>query len=195
MLNDEEFKIENEKFRGIESHLNFSLPVHTLIDAVHCSSISKLIHRNGAMWERHLATPTLGESLPDKKGLYMFVWKPQLKLEVENPRHTFQPSWVVYVGKAGIDGGTHDTVRHRYQTEYSKYVGKDPSALWSSAASDSRHERLSRYLTLRPLEYWFLPVMDPTQLHHLERSLIKIINPPANRQHGSRLRTTVTEPA
>ncbi len=125
----------------------------------------------------------------------MFVWRPLLTLEIDNPPQTFRPSWVLYVGKAGEEGGTHDTIQHRYVSEYSKYVGKDPSCLWENSSLDDRHARLGKYLSVRPLEYWFLLMESPRDIIHFERSLIKILNPPVNRQYGVMLRATTTGPA
>lgn len=196
MANKDEYDLTLEKFRDVEPQaLHFLPSVSHLIDIVHCEAISKLLREGGARWERAMATPTLGDSLPAERGLYMFVWCPQLTLEIENPRSKFCPSWVLYVGKAGVEGGTHDTIQHRYVSEYSKYVGSDPSSLWDTPAADDRHARLGRYLSLRPLEHWFLPLKNPKDISHLERNLIRILNPPVNRQHGAKLRATITEPA
>lgn len=196
MANDEEYKLALEKFRDVEpTPLHFLPSVDRLIDIVHCEAISKLLREGGARWECAPATRTLGDSLPAERGLYMFVWCPPLTLEMESPRSKYRPSWVLYVGKAGVEGGTHDTIQQRYVSEYSKYVGSDPNCLWDKPTTDDRHARLGRYLSLRPLEHWFLPLKNPKEITHLERSLIRIFNPPVNRQHGARLRAIATEPA
>jgi hypothetical protein len=196
MLNDEEFRLALAKFRGVETRpLQFQPSVGCLIDINHCIEISKILHNVGARWERNIATPTLGSSLPTEKGIYMFVWCPSLTLEFETSPHTFRPSWVLYVGKAGVEGGTHDTIQHRYQSEYCKYVGSDPSCLWDEPAVDDRETRLARYLSVRPLEHWFLPLKNTKEISSIERTLIRMFNPPVNRQHGRKLRATTTEPA
>ena len=196
MANDEEFNLTLQKFRDIETHpIHFLPSVSRLIDGSHCQAISKVLHDIGAKWERALATPTLGESLPNERGIYMFVWCPKLVLEFDGPPHRFQPTWVLYVGKAGIEGGTHDTIRQRYVSEYAQYVGGDPGCLWDVPTADDRHARLSRYLSVRPLEHWSLPLKNVKEITNIERNLIRILNPPVNRQHGAKLRATITEPA
>ena len=196
MANKDEYNLTLQKFRDVEPQaLHFLPSVSRLIDIDHCEAISKMLHNVGARWERSAATATLGDSLPEERGLYMFVWCPKLTLEIENPNGTFSPSWVLYVGKAGVEGGTQDTIKHRYVSEYSRYVSGDPSCLWEQASVDDRHSRLGRYLALRPIEYWFLPLSKPAEISHLERNLIRILNPPVNRQHGAKLRATITEPA
>lgn len=196
MANDEEYKLTLQKFRDFEAAaMHFMPSVSRLIDIDHCEAISKILRGVGTRWECRSATAALAESLPAIRGLYMFVWCPRLSLEIESPRSAFCPKWVVYVGKAGGEGGTHDTIRDRYRSEYSRYVGSDPKSLWRSPSKDDRSERLARFLSLRPLEYWFLEIKQAEEIPHLERALIKILNPPVNRQHGTTLRAVETEPA
>jgi len=196
MANDEEYNLALAKYRDIETQPMHFLPsVSRLIDVQHCQTISKWLRDLGVKWERAQATATLGDSLPDERGLYMFVWCPKLTLEFEGPPHKYQPTWVLYVGKAGIEGGTHDTIKHRYVSEYSKHVGSNPNGLWDASDGDDRQARLNRYLSVRPLEHWHLVLSTVKDIDHLERTLIKIFNPPVNRQHGAKLRATVTEPA
>lgn len=92
-------------------------------------------------------------------------------------------------------GGKNDTIKHRYMTEYSKYVGKDPSCLWDSHAPRDREEKLARYLALRPLEYWFLQIPDVRDILILERKMIRMLRPPLNQQHGPKIRPGKTVPA
>jgi hypothetical protein len=125
----------------------------------------------------------------------MFVWRPEFTLRFAAPPEIERLSWVLYVGKAGKQGGTTDTIKHRYIGEYSKYVGKDPSCLWDSNAPKDREDRLARYLTLRPLEYWFLIVEDLRDILILERKLIRLLRPPLNQQHGPRIRPGKPVPA
>jgi len=196
MASDDDYNLVLAKYRDVETQPMHFLPsVSRLIDVQHCETVSKWLRNLGVKWERVAATPTLGDSLPDERGLYMFVWCPKLTLEFDGPPHRYQPSWVLYVGKAGVEGGTHDTIRQRYVSEYSKHVGRDPNCLWDTQTTDNREARLSRYLSVRPLEYWHLVLPTVKDIEHLERTLIKIFNPPLNRQHGAKLRATTTEPA
>jgi hypothetical protein len=67
--------------------------------------------------------------------------------------------------------------------------------LWEDTPTESREQRLSRYLTLRPLEYWFLILDDVRDIEVLERKLIRMLWPPLNRQHKRKLRPGKTVPA
>lgn len=195
-MNDEEFTLLVHKFRDEAAHvLSFTPCIEKLIDSEHCNQIGSLMHRNGARWEHRKATNTLHESLPKVKGIYMFVWMPCLTLKFD-PNEEIRPmTFVLYVGKAGIADGTQDTIKSRYQSEYSKYVARDASSLWDEQVADTREERLARYLTLRPLEYWFLQIEHVRDIVLIEKQLIKLLRPPLNSQHGLRLRPGKPEPA
>ena len=120
---------------------------------------------------------------------------PELALRFASPPLEERFCWVLYVGKAGERDGTRDTIKNRYQQEYSKYVGQNATCLWEDTAAESREQRLSRYLTLRPLEYWFLTLDDVRDIQVLERKLIRLLRPPLNQQHGRKLRSGKTVPA
>jgi hypothetical protein len=125
----------------------------------------------------------------------MFVWKPDLMFRFAAAPHVEQLCWVLYVGKAGTEEGKNDTIKHRYLNEYSNYLGKDASCLWDSHAPTDREQKLARYLTLRPMEYWFLSMGDVRDILILERKLIRLLRPPLNAQHGPKIRPGKTVPA
>jgi hypothetical protein len=196
VLSDEEFIQLVHKFRDEQAPvLTFKPCVEKLLDAEHCRQITGIMHQNGARWERRIATHDLHESLPKTRGIYMFVWRPCLTLRFDPPRDLDPVTLVLYVGKAGVVDGTHDTFKARYQNEYCRYVARDASVLWEETAEDSREARLGRYLTLRPLDYWFLEVEQIRDIALLEKQLIRMLRPPLNTQHGARFRLGKPEPA
>lgn len=195
-MNEQEFALLMHKFRfEPATPLQFQPCIELLIDGDFCKGIDKIIHEAGTTWERRIAVESLGTSLPDERGLYMFVWRPELTFRFSAAPQTERPCWALYVGKAGTEDGTKDTIRQRYLSEYSKYVGRDASCLWDAKDAVERHDRLARYLTLRPLEYWFLPMLNVRDIGLLERKIIKLLNPPLNRQHGVKIKPGKTVPA
>ena len=196
-MNDNEFDRLFHKFRDEPALLlQFQPAIELLMDSQHCKALDKIIYEPGMRWERKKAVATLGSSIPDEKGLYMFVWRPELIFRFSAAPEIEQFSWVLYVGKAGTEEGKSDTLRSRYVNEYSKYVGKDASCLWGNSVPVDREQRLSCYLTLRPLEYWFLPIATVKDIPVLERRFIRLLRPPLNLQHsGPRIRPGKTMPA
>lgn len=194
-MNDQEFVELLCKFRGeAASNLEFKPSIDDLINSTECLNFQKILHPSGTRWERMKAVDGLGSMLPAERGLYMFVWRPELTLQFSDDSSPERFFWVLYVGKAGKEDGTADTIRNRYSTEYSKYVGKDPSCLWDSHAASKREDRLARYLTLRPLEFWYLTMTNVPDIQLFEKKLIRILQPPLNIQHGPKLRAGTSTP-
>lgn len=188
-VNDEEFDQSIAKFRDEEAAvLHFQPNIERLLDSNFCRQIDAVIRRAGQKWERLQAVPGLADTLPTKRGVYMFVWRPAFKLHFDQPPSTEQCVWVLYVGKAGVEDGEHDTLRDRYKSGYSHYVGGDPSVLWDGTVPTTRPERLARYLTLRPLEYWYLLIEDVRDIPIIERKLIRLLAPPLNSHYGAKLK-------
>lgn len=194
-MNDEEFRRVLQKHREEPaSPLQFEPCLELLMDNDYCQILSQSIFDTGASWERLRAVSSLATRIPDDPGVYMFVWSPEFTIRFAAPPEQAGFRWVLYVGRAGgLDGGT-GTLRQRYANEYSKYVAQDPSRVWDSEAATTRTDRLKRYLTLRPLEYWYLPLKDPQEIQYLERRLIRLFGPPLNHQ-GKRLRLGKPTPA
>lgn len=111
----------------------------------------------------------------------MFVWRPWLAFDLaDNPARDF--GQVLYVGLAGTlrDGDSNkSTLKQRYK-HYRQFLAAEPEELWSSNEPVTREQRLGRYLTLRPLEYWCLVIKDVHNLLNLETRLIATLNPPCN---------------
>lgn len=156
-------------------------------------ALAKDLKSNGARWERKRATPTLANSIPAKSGLYMFVYRAHLEFDLETGE-AFKPTWILYVGRAGNNTSTQ-TLRDRYQKEYCKYIGGDLNQLWDENVARGRSEVLRRYLTIWPLDYWYLVIEDRSSIVHLEDRLIKLFAPPLNRHGRLKLKTGPAAPA
>lgn len=132
----------------------------------------------------------------------MFVWRPWFRFRVAEtpqgapPERPESVSQILYIGQAGAYGDdTGGTLRERYKS-YRRHLRADASCLWQSSSLSTRHH-LMRYLTLRPLEYWFTTVDDRSQIKSLETRLLAMFNPPMNRQEKPRLlaRASAPQPA
>jgi hypothetical protein len=167
--------------------LEISFPLDLAIDKPWCEQTSRAI-AGRTKWEICEATETLAEQLPDRPGLYVFVWRipfafPSAKLA----NHYFRVA--IYIGQAG-GKDTGNTLKSRYQQEYSSLVSRHPQALWDTQAND-RISRLRRYLNLRDLEFWYHEVIQSDLLLAFEESLIKLFNPPGNSQFTGRSPSSV----
>lgn len=154
-----------------------------LLDQNHCEQLARDLQSAAPDgWEQHRATETLDSMLPDKPGLYMFVWRPWLNLELdsEGSQRLLQ---ILYVGLAGArrfeNDPNNNTLKRRYKA-YKKFLRAEPRNLWSKHEPKGREQTLSRYFCLRPLEYWFASIDDAELLESLERRLIATLNPPCN---------------
>lgn len=173
--------------------LGLTFPINWQIDSDLGAALSKDLNASGATWEVRRATPSLGQSIPAKCGLYMFVYRSHLRMSLADGAD-HQSTWVLYVGRAG-SAESNRTLKDRYKGEYSKYVGGDPEHLWSTEPVGNRAGMLKRYLSIWPLEYWFLVVEDRRTISHLEDRLIKLFAPPLNRNGLLRLRKGEPQPA
>lgn len=164
-----------------------SLPVDwallRLLDRNHSDQLSADLRTaapNG--WEVHPASESLEDVLPEKPGLYMFVWRPWLDFTLD-PNGAQRLLQILYVGLAGArrcEGDPNsNTIKDRFKG-YKKFLRSDPKNLWSKFEPQGRDQTLSRYLALRPLEYWFVTISDGDSLESLEDRLIKTLNPPCN---------------
>jgi hypothetical protein len=147
-------------------------------------------------WETHVAAESLTDALPEQPGLYMFVWRPSIRLAMaDDSESSFHQ--VLYIGQAGGSGQGGNTIRNRFKG-YRKHLCGDPEALWTQEPPTTRAARLTHYLALRPLEFWFATVADRSKIRNLESRLINLYNPPLNSQNRPRLRariSTIPRPA
>ena len=173
--------------------LVLELHVARLLDAESCTALMERLHKQGGPWEVVPAKEHLDAQLPKTSGLYMFVWSTPAVLSSENEDYPLK--YPLYVGKAGNQGGS--TLRTRYK-EYSAFIAGDMGKLWETNHPKTRNAMLAKWLTLKPLEYWFLslPTVEDDEISRLEKRLIRLLNPPLNRSHKPSLRIAAkTSPA
>ncbi|AMB45066.1 hypothetical protein [Methylobacterium sp. AMS5] len=173
--------------------LEFTFPVSWQMDEEACQVIAAELKSHGTKWECRRAVPDLYQSLPSKTGIYMFSFHSKLCLSLASD-DKFAPSWVLYVGRAG-SRTSERTLKERYRSEYTKYVGGDLEELWSDVAPKGRPQLLRRYLCVYPLEYWYCTIEDRTKIEYLEEKLIRYLSPPLNTIGRPRVRLLPPNPA
>jgi hypothetical protein len=167
-----------------------------LLDRGSCQQLQVDLQAEGEPWEVMTATERTWEAVPAESGLYMFVWRPWFTFDVAERRRPGDLGQVLYIGKAGADDNgqpTSGNLRLRYR-DYLKHLRNDPDVLWSRTEPHTRPQLLDRYLTLRPLEYWFTVVPRHSEVPLLEDRLIKLLNPPCNKQRAPRLKGRLGPP-
>lgn len=157
--------------------LEWGMDVRLTLDEDRLSTLSEAISQNGTKWEKLQANRSALKLIPDRPGLYMFVWRLQVSLHTAS-EGTYQFRKVLYVGKAGPGGAS--TIRKRFSAEYLRHIEGDPSALWTTKFQ-TRHDRLSKLLLLQGLELWHCCSRgDEAHLQNWENDLIKVFSPPGN---------------
>ena len=172
--------------------LDITFPIYWQMDADLGKIVGNDLGEHGS-WEIMRATPSLGDRIPARTGLYMFVFRSHLSLALPNGA-THRPTWVLYVGRAG-SADSQRTLKDRYRGEYCKYVAGDPEQLWLADSDRTRASTLKKYLSIWPLEYWYLIVDDRAKVPLLEDRLIKLFSPPLNRLGRLRVATGEPKPA
>ena len=172
--------------------ISLNFPVFPNLDVAMCNVVSADLASVGNHWECSRAVKDLWRNLPAESGLYMFVFRSPLSLAMDG--YSYKPSWVLYVGRAGSPT-SKNTIKARYKSDYSKHVDGDPELLWHNAAVDNREEKLRRYLTIYPIEFWWLPVSDRAKIKNLEDHLIKLLDPLLNRNQRLSLKAEPAKPA
>lgn len=174
--------------------LTFTVPLDRLLDPTYCKVLTQdLSTLTAEGWEVRRATPLAWRMLPAQCGLYMFIWRPTFSVPLAAGGAMEFP-WILYVGRAG-GKNSYNTLRSRYRSEYANLVGGDPERLWETSPANNRETLLGRYLTLRPLEYWFCVIDNLAQIDATELRLIKLFAPPLNSTGGPRLRPSKAIPA
>lgn len=172
--------------------VELNLPLFPNLDVARCNVVSSDLAKVGHKWEHQRAVKELWRTLPSTSGLYMFVFRSPLTLSAVAGSH--QPSWVLYVGRAGSETAAY-SIKERYRQNYAKYVEGDPELLWSTDQIANRDQKLARYLTIYPLEFWWLEVPDLAKIKPLEDHLIKMLDPLLNKTQKLNLRPSAPEPA
>jgi hypothetical protein len=158
--------------------LELCIPLDQVLDIGWSRDVSNSI-LTGKTWVKTPVTSLLRGFLPEKAGLYMFVWKCPFPVpNNDDPNYKF--SYVLYVGKAGsTDSG--GTIKSRFANEYENIIGKYPESLWIRNC-ETRKDRLKRILNLRELEFWYIELSKLDEIEYHESTLIRIFNPPGNSQ-------------
>lgn len=180
MANWEHWKAAVNRHGGTEGiSIPFSPSVRFLQDQDFCGTLQLDLSKWATNWEKRKATKNLWTTLPDLPGLYMFVWK---NTEIGFPTDTNSQeffSWCLYVGQAGANNSSN-TLKSRYQQEYSSYINSDPDNFWVETANHTRKSRLKLLLSLSPIEFWYTMVEDRSKIENLESRLIRAFRPPGN---------------
>ncbi|MGI5205816.1 hypothetical protein ACQEU6_30105 [Spirillospora sp. CA-108201] len=166
--------------------LNLQLGIAMMLDIPAHKVLQDDLTELASPWERAMAVESLTDSLPHEAGLYMFVWRPAIRLRMADESQTsfYQ---VLYIGQAGGAGQRGNTLRNRFK-DYKKHLRGNPERLWTEGPPTARSDRLTYYLALRPLEFWFATVEDRSVIRNLEERLITLYNPPLNSHSRPRLR-------
>jgi hypothetical protein len=170
-----------------------------LLDIAVTNTLADDLRTGGTPWEAYEATERLWEMLPDSPGLYMFVWRPWFRFHVAETSVAAGPpkpdsvAQILYIGQAGASVyGDGSTLKQRYKS-YRRHIRADPKVLWNAAQPMTRPQ-LSRYLALRPLEYWFTVVEDRAEVKSLESRLLAMFNPPMNKNELPRIKSRFKPP-
>lgn len=166
--------------------LEIQLGITPMLDAPAHQVLQDDLKRLASPWERLIAVESIVGSIPDEPGLYMFVWCPAMKLTMAD-RSEGGFHHVLYIGHAGGEGELGNTLRNRFK-DYLKHLRGNPEDLWTREPPTTRSGRLTYYLALHPLEFWFATVDDRSAIKNLEDRLIHLYNPPINVQGGPKLR-------
>jgi hypothetical protein len=176
--------------------LDLQLGIAMMLDIPAHKVLQDDLAGHASPWERAIAVESLADSLPDEPGLYMFVWRPAIRLNMaDESQGSFHQ--VLYIGQAGGAGQRGNTLRNRFK-DYKKHLRGNPERLWTEEPPTARADRLTYYLSLRPLEFWFATVEDRSMIQNLENRLINLYNPPLNNRSRPRLRArlnTTPQPA
>lgn len=170
-----------------------------LLDRAGTQTLNDDLRTVGGPWEAYEATERLWEMLPDSPGLYMFVWRPWFRFDVAETSAAAGPpkpdsvSQILYIGQAGASNENQgNTLKQRYKS-YRRHIRADPKILWTPSQPMTRPQ-LSRYLALRPLEYWFTVVEDRSEIKSLETRLLAMFNPPMNKNELPKIKSRFKAP-
>lgn len=116
--------------------------------------------------------------IPDKKGIYIFVWSPEVELKTQSNKFLFNS--VVYVGSSVTP---ELGMKSRFSKEYSGLIGRHVDIHWTKKDLVNRSDRLKKILNLGRLIMFFNVMENATaeQILNIENRLIKFFNPPGNK--------------
>ena len=162
------------KNRNVRSPaLPFYVPIDSNIDADYCGAAIEEMQACTSGWHKIPVTSNMVTYIPDKPGLYMFVWRSCLKLNGVADGQDQYFDWCLYVGKA------ETSLQSRFKGEYKAHTEGVSDDLWKTKLV-RRSEKLQAYLTLRPLYYLYTTTIEIDKISELESKLIDILSPPLN---------------
>jgi hypothetical protein len=163
-----------------------------MLDVVSHETLQDDLKQHASLWHCLKAGTDIADQLPERPGLYMFVWCAAMNVYMADAteRNFHQ---ILYIGQAGGSRSRGNTIRNRFK-DYRKYLRGEPESLWAGSQLSRRDDHLSHYLALRPLEYWFATVANQDMIPSLEQRMIELYNPPGNIQGRPRLRVRPQPP-
>lgn len=175
--------------------LAFTIAPDRLLNENKCLTLRESFRKlSDGGWERVRATESLYNTLPDKGGIYLFLWEPYFVFDFDDLQKEEIIKFVLYIGKAqGISKTS--TLRYRYENEYSKYIHSDPCIHWKKDSPRNRSDRLKQILNLWDLKYWYIVIEDINKINILEKQLIRMFNPPGNKALKAKTRLGKSTPA
>jgi len=166
--------------------LELYFPMEFLQDENFFNALHEDIDICGDGWEKisNLNSASY-KSLPDSKGVYMFIWRPGFSIECHNDSADFR--YVVYVGSAS---NGDSSILKRFNSDYKNEINKCPSIHWTENMPSDRASRLRKVLNLGQLELWYVTMdqANPEQILDIEKRLINLFNPPGNKAFKAPIR-------
>ncbi|MEF1205326.1 hypothetical protein [Photobacterium damselae] len=171
--------------------LELYYPMEFLQDLRFCNTLNEDISQCGDGWEKISSVSAASSRIiPDSKGIYMFIWKPDFCLEHDNNTINFR--YVVYIGSAskGVS-----SILKRFNNDYKNVINQNFSVHWTENKPSNRDSRLKKVLNLNSLEYWYITMDHATseQILDIEKRLICLFNPPGNQAFKSPIRAIVDQ--
>ncbi|KJG13813.1 hypothetical protein [Photobacterium iliopiscarium] len=181
---------ELARYKTSESFpLEMYFPMEFLQDLRFCNALGDDILLCGDGWEKIAAVSAASSgTIPDTKGIYMFIWKPEFSIEHDKEIINFR--YVVYIGSAAKGSSS---ILKRFNSDYKKLINQNFSVHWTEARPSNRESRLKKILNLGALEYWYITMVDASseQILDIEKRLICLFNPPGNQAFKSPIRATI----
>ncbi|QYJ77921.1 hypothetical protein [Shewanella acanthi] len=178
------------RYKTSESNpLELSYPMEFLQDKIFCSALIEDLEAFSDGWERIQNLSSNSSALiPDRKGVYMFVWRPSIEFKLHNESYNFR--FVVYVGAASKG---ESSILSRFNSDYKSLINKKPSVHWTENNPHDRESRLRKVLNLWDLEYWYATMDNASseQILDIEKRLINVFNPPGNKSFKQQIRAKI----
>lgn len=175
-----EFDKQLSRYRGASPFpLEYLIPVDYANERDFWHCLISDIESIGSGWESiDRVHSDSAELIPDRKGIYIFIWSPDVEIKSEARRFVFNN--VVYIGSSVTP---ELGMKSRFVKEYSKIIGRHLDIHWTKKELSNRSDRLKKVLNLGQITLFFNVMDNATseQILNLEERLIKYFNPPGNK--------------